>query len=186
MGQVNNRVKTNVKVETRLRVLTWAVSEYAHAFGADKNCLDTIEKGIYQRQIIEQITFEYFHSKEFVGRITLKIDWACHEMLVNDEDGKMIQIRKDQSILKQLDEASQVIQDHVARLRKECKVNRIETCYHYRSEYTADDAKHEAARAFLGHISAKDRARSEPAAKFKTIHRLVMGKLKELEVIVES
>lgn len=99
MGQVNNRVKTNVKVETRLRVLTWAVSEYAHAFGADKDCLDTIEKGIYQRQIIEQITFEYFHSrfhsKEFVGRITLKIDWDCHEMLVNDEDGKMIQIRKD-------------------------------------------------------------------------------------------
>lgn len=186
MAQGSNKVGTKVKVETRLRVLTWAVSEYAHAFGADKDCLETIEKGIYERQIIEQITFEYFHGKEFVGRITLKIDWACHEMLVNDENGKMIQIRKDQSILKQLDEASQVIQDHVARLRKECKVSEIETYYRYREEYTSDDSKHEEAQKFLGHTSAKDRVQTEPTVKFKTIHRLVMGKLKELEVTVES
>lgn len=42
MAQGSNKVGTKVKVETRLRVLTWAVSEYAHAFGADKDCLETI------------------------------------------------------------------------------------------------------------------------------------------------
>ena len=49
------KVKNRVRIDTRVSVLSTAVGAYAKSFGADQDCLDSIQKGIYERQIIEQI-----------------------------------------------------------------------------------------------------------------------------------
>ena len=187
MEQPGIKARTKVKLEPRLRVLTWAVSEYAEAFGAGRECLDSIKKGVYERQIIERIILYYYHHNSFVGCVTLTIDWDLHQMLMSDENGNQIQIREGESILHQLDESTEIIKNHVSRMRDEFHVTRIETAYQYRQEYNRAE-KLDEARRFLGHVCQPpdERQTTQNTPQFKTLHRLILNKLKELEVTVES
>lgn len=177
--------KNQVRIDTRLNVLVTAVGEYAKAFGADDDCLNSIKKGIHERQIIEQVELRYYSKTKFVGKITMKIDWSLHQVLVNSEKGNIFRLSADKSVLEQLDAASQEIIKHVNRLKKACAVTKVDVTYRYRSEYRDDPQKHDEARKFLGHVPA-DISKEVSTDQFKTCIRFVMDKLKELELTVEN
>lgn len=181
---VKNRNRN--RVETRLTTLTTAVGEYALAFGADEECVDTIRKGVGERQIIGTIMLYYYRRKECVGRVIMKIDWKKHQILVNSDHGDEFHFNTDRSILEQLDNASQEIIRHVKRLRKECHVTRIKPVYTYRAECVRNSEQLAEVRKFLGLTAVTDECDPEETPEFKTYIRFVMDKLKELEVIVES
>lgn len=178
--------KNRVRVDTRLKTLTAAVGEYATAFGADKDCLESIRKGIGDRQIIETIELNYYFRKKWVGRVTMEIDWDKHQLLVNSDHGDEFHFETGRSILEQLDAASQEIVRHVKRLKEKCHVTRVEAIFTYRREYRLDEKKHAEARKFLGHSAAAHEHHGEESPEFKTYIRFVMDKLSELAVTVES
>ena len=178
--------KNRIRVDTRIDVLATAVGEYAKAFGATVGCMDSIRKGILEHQIIEQIGLNYFAGNRLVGQITMKIDWDYHRVQVESEKGNEIQLNADQTVLEQLDGASQEIIRHVQRLRIKCNVTRIESTFRYRREYLCNEQKHEDARRYLGHTQAIENWPKEQTTEFKTYIRLIMDKLRELEVTIEN
>lgn len=185
---MSDKVKVNsrVKVETRLNVLGTAISEFASAFGADRSCLTSIQKGVLDRQIIEDIKLHYYSGKKHVCAITMHIDWKCHQVLVNSDDGNQFKLRSDEPLLDQLDAASKEIIAHVDRIRKQCKVTNIECYYIYREEYRNDEKKHNEARKYLGHSPVTERLPEESSDEFKTLAHYEMGKLQELSIIIEN
>ena len=179
------KVKNRVRIDTRVSVLSTAVGAYAKSFGADQDCLDSIQKGIYERQIIEQIELYYYAQKRYVGHIIMKIDWKRHQVLVNSADGNEFRLEADRSILEQLDAASKEIIRHVQRLKKECHVTKVETSYRYCAEYRNNEAKYNEAKKFLGHVESNRNLTEQPTVEFKTYVRFVMDKLEELEIVIE-
>ena len=180
------KVKNRVRIDTRIGVLSTAVGAYAKSFGADQGCLESIRKGVHERQIIEQIELYYYARKKYVGHITMKIDWERHQVLVDSAGGNEFRLDADKPILEQLDAASQEIIRHVERLKENCHVTKVETSYCYRSEYRNNEEKLVEARKFLGHVASNRNITEQPSAEFKTYVRFVMDKLEELEIIIES
>lgn len=181
------RNRNMVRVDTRLKTLTTAVGEYAAAFGAGEDCLDSIRKGVGERQIIETIELNYYSRRKWVGRVTMEIDWDKHQILVNSDHGDEFHFETGRSVLEQLDAASQEIIRHVERMKEMCHVTRVKPTYIYRTEYRFNKKKEAEAEKFLGHTSTvvyKDRGEESP--EFKTYIRFVMDKLSELTVTVEN
>lgn len=179
------RNRNRVRIDTRLDVLATTVGKYAKAFGADEDCLESIKRGIHQRQIIERIELHYFSGEKYVGRITMEINWKQHQILVASDGGNEFQLDSNKSILEQLDAASKEIIRHVDRLRSQCKVTKIISHYRYRREYRDNPQKHKEAQDFLGHTSAKN-TEIPSTEEFKICIRFVMDRLKELEITIEN
>ena len=186
MGSPGVKVRSRVKVETRLNVLGTAVSEFASAFGADKDCLDTIQKGILDQQIVETIKLHYYSGKKHVGLITMHIDWARHQALVESDGGDRFEIRSDKPLVEQLDAASKEIIAHVDRIREQCRVTRIQSIYTYRDECRNDKKKLQAAREYLGHSPATEDIPETSLDEFRMLAHYEMGRLQELSIDIED
>ncbi len=115
----------------------------------------------------------------------MHIDWEKHQVFVNSDSGKDINIKEGESLIDQLDKASKLIVSHVNKIRRDLNVDQIKVHYTYRDYYTNDPSKHAAARKYLGHSTA-DPISSISIPEFKNQVRFIMDKLKELEIIVES
>lgn len=182
----NVKVRTRVEIVSRTKVLTTVISEYARAFGAKPDCIESIKKGIGERQIIKRIYLSYFNGTKFVGRITMEIDWILHRVLVNSDDGKEFKLRTDCSVMEQLDAASIEIVNHVKRMKKECGVTNVKSNYDYVEEYSHNPAKNKEAESFLNHspdVNFDSSAQSTEG--FKTHISFISDKLKELKITVE-
>lgn len=174
------------RVDTRIHVLATVVGEFASAFGADQECLRSIRRGIFEKQIIEEIHLHYYARKKHVGHIVMKIDWEYHRVMVDGEDGNQFRIGPGKSIVRQLDEAADEIIKHTERIRQKCKVTRVETCYQYRRSIMENRSDYNEAMKFLGHAIAQTERSEESSTEFKLCVRFVIDKLKELEITVES
>jgi hypothetical protein len=75
--------KTMVKVLSRLRVLYYVIYELANAFGVDEDTLESIKKGVLERQIIKIIFIDYYTDSAIKPsvRIKITIDWDKHNVL---------------------------------------------------------------------------------------------------------
>src|SRR5699024_972188 len=130
----------------RVSVLATAIGEYAKAFGASKDWLESIRKGVFERPIIETIEMDYYSRKKYVGHIVMKINWERHQVLVETEGKNKYSLKSDKSVLQQLDAATKEIISHVQRMKNECNVTSRKTSFQYRLEYVLDDKKHDEAR----------------------------------------
>ena len=148
------RPKQNLNVLTRLHALYYYVYEMAKAFGVNEVALDTIEKGIRDRQIVKRIIIKYRDSNNVVlGKIIIAIDWERHFVLAQTDDGKSFTVNANKSIHSRISALSDIIIDHVTCMRKSLPIKRITTSYDYVDEITNDKEKHAAARAYLGHVA---------------------------------
>lgn len=151
-NEVGLRPEMSLKVRTRLSVLYSYVYEMAEAFGVNAPCLDSIEKGIHQRQIIREIIIEYRNEDSVIlGKIIISIDWERHFVLASTDDGKSFNLNPNKSIRSQISEATDIIIDHVNCLRNSLPIKFITTSYRYVDDIEKDNEKMEAAMSFLGH-----------------------------------
>lgn len=177
----------DVEVYSRLELLALAITQFADAFGADEGCLESIRKGVYERQILERITLYYFDdSNALVGMITLSIDWNVHKLRVNDENGNRFEIKTSSSILEQLDKATGEIIRHVNRLRRALHVKRIECRYWYRDKYRINQEKAQEAMRYLGHSTGEPLHTKSGNPIFDHTIKCVMDTLEELEITIAS
>lgn len=182
---LNVNVKPRLIVVPRLNVLTTAISEFAAAFGAKADCIESIKKGVLERQILKKVYLSYYNKQKFVGRITLEIDWNTHRVMLNSSDGQNFKLRTDRSVIEQLDAASNEIIQHVERMKAACGVTRVESSYIYTDEYNHDPEKEKEAMSFLGHHHSNANSIERSAEEFKTHISFIAGKLKELKITVE-
>ncbi len=181
----NVKVKPKLMVVPRINVLTTAISEFAAAFGANSDCIESIKKGVLEKQILKKVYLSYYNKQNFVGRITLEIDWNMHRVMLNSSDGKTFNLRTDCSVIQQLDSASNEIIQHVERMKDACGVTRIKSSYDYADEYNSDPKKKREAMSFLGHQYGDFDVTAKASEEFKTHISFIAGKLKELKITVE-
>ena len=150
---MNVNLDADVIVESRVKILYNVTKELAKGFGCNDEALNTIEKGISQRQLIEKIVINYLNNdNELVGRITIDIDWEKHRVLANTDEGRNFEIDHDrkQSINKQISTIYPIIVEHTNKLRKAYRIKNIETRYGYTSDVWDDLKKLDEVRRFLG------------------------------------
>ena len=177
----------DVEVYSRLQVLALTISEFATAFGADDACIQSIEKGVYERNIIEKIFLYYYdRNNVLVGQITFSIDWEIYQIKMSDEKGNKFAINSSKSILEQLDKATGEIIRHVNRVRRALGVARIESSYQYRSEYNANERKHQEAQKYLGHVTGKYRGEIKENPIFEHTITCILDSIEELEIKISN
>ena len=143
----------------RIRVLHNVTKERAEGFGCERTSLDIIEKGIVQRQLIEEISINYLDgANKLVGRVTIEIDWKKHRVLAlaDTDKGRSFEINSGQSVNKQISMIYPKIVEHTKNLREAYKIEKIETRYGYTSGVWNDPMKLAEARKFLGTSPAED------------------------------
>ena len=177
----------DVEIYSRLELLALAITQFADAFGADDDCLESIRKGVYERQILEKIILYYFDkSEDLVGMIALSIDWNVYKLKVHDENGNNFEMKASKSVLEQLDKATVEIINHVNRLRYALGVKKIECRYLYRAKYRISQEKEKEAMQYLGHSTAKPLSTKNANSIFEHTIKCVMDTLEELEITISS
>lgn len=175
----------NVEIISRLELLYLTVSEFASAFGGNKGCLDTIKKGVKERQIIEKIKlFYYDQTNNIQGFIILKIDWDKYEINLKDDKNRTFSLDTSKPLLTQLDQSVGEIINHVKRMRKELQIYKIKTIYTYRSIYRSGEKCKEADR-YLNLVDA-EKKNVQTNDKFERSMKICLSKLNELEINIYS
>lgn len=176
---------TNVEVLSRLELLFATISNFASAFGADKACLNSIEKGVKERQIIEEIKLYYYDKDDKIqGFISLKIDWNKYELNIMDDKNKNFKVDRDKSLLEQLDQAIPEIIKHVNRMRENLGIKKVRSTFNY-TPYFSTGEKYKEALNFLGHVKAKEGEFAINEKLTKSI-KIILSPLNELEINIQS
>lgn len=145
------RIVASPKILLRSRsvVLHDVADDFARSLGASEASLNTIRKGVLERQLISDIILCYLRRDTLVGRILITIDWDKHQVLAQAEEGKEFSIDPTKSIPGQISEIFPILADHAAQLRRSQKIDRVVTWYRYRRDIREDPAKLQEARRFL-------------------------------------
>lgn len=156
MNGLESNLKTDIGVTTRLSVLYLFVYELADAFGADKNTLDSIHKGVYEEKILYKINFNYYNeNNRIVGKVTIEIDWDKHQLFAKSNDGNSFNLDSSKNVHDQISNISDTIIKYVDDLRSSKNVVRVSTNYEYIPEIVCDYEKNAKAMKFLGHCYRK-------------------------------
>ncbi|OCQ91031.1 hypothetical protein AMR42_10520 [Limnothrix sp. PR1529] len=153
------KTKPEILLRSRLEVLHGVVRELTEGFLGDLRAhgdiLETLQKGIVERQILACITFYYLNSdEELEGKIKVEIDWRQHQVFATTEAGKQFPIDRSKSIRDQISGIYSVILQHTDELKKALGVVEVRVHYRYRPEIERDPKKDAEAIAFLGHVKS--------------------------------
>lgn len=184
--EVKSGVKTGLNVKTRIETLYFFLYEMADAFGADNGALDSIKKGVLDRQVLRKIIINYHNnSDEVIGRVVIDIDWEKHKFLASTDQGSLFQLDPQKTIRSQISDLSEIIISHVNKLRSEYKVTRITTNYKYIKEIESDSAKNKEVMKYLGHVYGDHNTeRIQPV--FNQTLSWMIDKLSEVTVTVTN
>lgn len=179
-------VKTGLNVKTRIKTLYYFLYEMADAFGAGNGALDSIKKGVLDRQIIREITINYHDkSDEVIGRVVIEIDWEKHKFLASTEQGAFFKLDPQKTVRSQISDLSEIIISHVKMLRSEYKVTRVTTNYRYIKEIEADATKYKDAMEYLGHGYGKQKVENIQPVFNQTLSWM-LDKLNEVTITVAN
>ena len=174
---------------SRLQVLYYVVRELASGFGVSEYSLETIKKGIIDRQILEKIWINYLNGEgKPVGRVTITIDWRKHQVYAKSDSGRSFQIDSTKSISEQVSRVYNILIGHTEELRKAFGVGEIRVRYSYTQDVWKNKKKLEEARKFLGTSPAEDLewAQGEARAKNWDVElEYISRKLAELKIRIE-
>jgi len=155
--RIKAKVKPEIILRTRFKVLSTVTKEIAEGFGCEKESLDIIEKGVFQQQLIKKITINYFNdNNKLIGRVTIEIDWKKHRVLADTDKGQNFEINPKQSIISQISMIYPKIIEHTNYLREAYEIKKIETRYSYTNDVWNDPIKLNEARKFLELSPGKD------------------------------
>ncbi len=184
--EIKSGVKTGLNVKTRIQTLYFFLYEMADAFGVDNAALDTIQKGILDKQVVRKIIINYHNnSDEVIGRVTIDIDWEKHEFLASTDQGSHFGLDPQKTIRSQISDLSEIIIAHVNKLRSEHNVKHISTNYRYIKEIESDPQKNNETMKYLGHVSGRHKTQKiEPV--FNQTLSWMINRLMEVTMTVEN
>lgn len=189
MMNLNTTLKneTNVRVLSRIKVLYYVVYEMANAFGVNEYALDSIKKGILERQIIKTMSIYYYidSAEKPIAQIKITIDWDKHTVLAATEEGQSFNLNTEKSIHSQISEASDYIIEHVEQLRRAYPISKIRTLYRYIDAIESDEKKNQEAMEFLNHQWCKT-PQLEENEEFTKVLTQEFEHLPELQLVVMS
>ena len=134
---------TNTK-EVRLKLLYETILAAAETLGADSSCLDTLKKGILDRQILKKIQFRFINEESLVvATITLCIDWE-------NFNSKTIIDSKDNTNSYFVDVSKQL--EYIRQLFPH---SRMAVTYRYIDSIALDDQKSKEASSYLGFVAIR-------------------------------
>lgn len=179
-------LRTGVRVASRLITLYSFIYEMSEAFGADESELTVIEKGVLKQQILKEITINYINANnEVAGRVNLTIDWEEHRLRASTNYGESFELIPGKSVRSQLTELSDIIIDHVNKMRDYIDVKRIETHFTYIDEIYQDRKRLNETRKYLGLKKAEEMATAiDPI--FNDTFRCTLDKLSEVTISVSE
>lgn len=144
-------VKPKLEVLSRLRVLYHVVHELARGFGLEEYRLETIRKGILDKQVLGEIYINYLNAEgKLVGKVTMTIDWDKHRVFAQSEGGRSFEVDPTISISEQISRIYPLLVAHTEELRKTFGVQRINVQYQFKRDMWGDEKKLKEAREFLG------------------------------------
>ena len=178
----------DIEVYVRLNILSMAIAEYLEAFGASKDTIKTVEKGVYKRQLLKKIYLYYYNDKkEIVGEICFYIDWEKYKVNMGDEKGNKFELCVGKSILEQLDESSNEIIKHVNKIKKDLSVQEIKATYVYIDECYADEKILNETREYLGTYKGNSLTSIKKIdLQFTQTIEYIMSSLNELELTIKN
>lgn len=151
--EVKSNVKTELNVKTRIETLYFFLYEMADAFGVDNGALETIQKGVLDRQIVRKIIINYHNSSdEVIGQVVIDIDWGKHKFLASTDQGSLFRLDPKKTIRSQISDISEIIISHINMLRSEYNVTHITTNYRYIEEIESNSAEMKETMRYLGHV----------------------------------
>lgn len=143
-------VDSMIKVMPRIEALYYFVYELAECFHAEEDTLSRIKTGILDNQIIESLTLLYKDSSgENMGKIVINIDWDKHFLLVNTDDGKMLEFDLSKSIVDNVVGWRKIVVTHIEEVMKQFNVISVDGLYSYRTPLYEDDIILEKTREIL-------------------------------------
>lgn len=144
-------VESMVKVMPRIEALYYFVYELAECFHAEDDTLSRIKTGILDNQIIQNLTLLYKDSLgKNAGKVVISIDWDKHFLLVNTDDGKMLQFDLSKSIVDNVVGWKKIVVTHIEEVMKQFNVISVEGWYSYRTPLYENDIILEKTRDILG------------------------------------
>lgn len=150
------KMDININVKIRLNILAGILDELTNACGISIG--DCLQKGIVDRDIIEQISVGFYDApKHMCGQIDFIINWERFEFLVRNDDGKVLYSNIDTSknLCSQLDKRLyDAVKVYVSRIKRKYKVKDVKCSFLYREKYRKADEIHEATRSYMGHRRA--------------------------------
>ncbi len=143
MGKIllHENVETMVEVMPRIEALYYFVYELAECFHADESTLSSIKTGILDNQILETVTLLYKNtSNENIGKVVINIDWDKHFLLVNTDEGEVLEFDMSKSIVDNVVNWRRVVVIHIEEIMKQYNVINVESVYNFRNQlYESDD-----------------------------------------------
>lgn len=185
MIDVKPDVKTelDIVVKPRLNILYMVIYELAEKFGASSGALETIKKGILEKQYIKKIILRYYNDKkEIVGEIYFDIDWAKYEINAADDKGAEFKINCKKSTYSQISEIGEEIVKYVDKMRKDLAVVDIGVWYNFIISKHDDEEQYKAIQEFLGTKEGTEKASYNMSSEFKHNFEMVFGMLDELTI----
>lgn len=167
-------VESMVKVMPRIEALYYFVYELAESFHADEGTLSLIKTGILDNQILKSIILLYKDSSgKNVGKVVIRIDWDKHFLLVNTDDGKMLEFDLSKSIVDNVVGWKKIVVTHIEELMKQFNVNFVEGWHTCREHLYKNDIIRQKTRNILGTQETKkkidDRVEPEFQRKLDSI-----------------
>lgn len=170
MGQIllYENVESMVKVMPRIEALYYFVYELAECFHAEDDTLSRIKTGILDNQIIESLTLLYKDSSgKNAGKVVINIDWDKHFLLVNTDDGNMLEFDLSKSIVDNVVGWKKIVVTHIEEIMKQFNVVSVEGLYSYRTPLYEDDIILEKTRKILGTQVAKGKRDEQVNPEFQ-------------------
>lgn len=167
-------VESMVKVMPRIEALYYFVYELAECFHADEGTLSLIKTGILDNQILKSIILLYKDgSGKNVGKVVISIDWDKHFLLVNTDDGKMLEFDLSKSIVDNVVGWKKIVVTHIEELMKQFNVYSVEGWHTCREHLFENDIIRQKTRNILGTQESKkkmdDRVEPEFQRKLDSI-----------------
>lgn len=186
------QVSPKVMLRVRIRVLYAVVEELAKGFGANEDKIDTIRKGVLDKQIVSEIIFNYLDKDNLlVAKVTLFIDWEKHRVLAKSESGETFELDPERSISEQISQIYVILVEHTKKLRKALNISNVNIRYNYTKDVWRDKEKLQQARELLGTSPAKDIAWStfdgnaDDQQDWDYVFEYISSSLAELKIKVE-
>ena len=180
MGQ-NIRLKPELQVRSRLRVLYDVIDELIRSFCLDPSTStsEILRKGILERQYLSAIHVYLIGSdNKYLAEITLGIDWNLHAIKVSSGE-REFRIDANRSISEQISAVYSVINKHIQRMKAAFKIKRSEVWFTYRS-----DVSYEEAKKYCGTGEGTLPEPSQDSKDGEVILRFVSEALEELSISV--
>lgn len=161
-------VESMVKVMPRIEALYYFVYELAECFHAEDDTLSRIKTGILDNQIIESLTLLYKDSSgKNVGKVVINIDWDKHFLLVNTDDGKMLEFDLSKSIVDNVVGWKKIVVTHIEEIMKQFNVISVKGWYLYRTPLYKDDIILKKTREILGTQATKGKINEQVNPEFQ-------------------